>query len=204
MRARRLLGLAVLMLAPEAWAQDDARAREPAEKEPDVFATRPGYAQVQLSAFFGDGVRFNNPYRLATPLGSSAESISRSASYVDVGAAGLLGDPLGLQHGVALRLGVAVEGIRQAVMTPSYVLWRRWRALAAYGRLGLPIVLTPQPTFGFEAGAGGVWFFRGGFGLAAEIVGDVFYGAGTREKATVTYPMLSGQLGLLVAYEVLP
>lgn len=204
MRARRLLGLAVLALAPAAWAQDEAQAPERPEKEPDVFATRPGYAQLQFSAFFGDGVRFNNPYRLSTPLGSSAESVSRSASYVDFGAAGLLGDPLGLQHGVALRLGIAVEGVRQAVMTPSYVLWRRWRALAAYGRLGLPIVLTPQPTFGFEAGVGGVWFFRGGFGLAGEIVGDVFYGAGTRDKATVTYPMLSGQLGFLVAYEVLP
>ena len=40
--------------------------------------------------------------------------------------------------------------------------------------------------------------------VAAEIVGDVFYGAGTREVATPAYPVLSAQLGLVLAVEVLP
>ena len=63
--------------------------------------------------------------------------------------------------------------------------------------------MTPDVTWGFEASLGATWFFLGGFGLAAEMVGDIFYGEGTREKATTTYPVLSGQLGLVIAYEVL-
>ena len=65
-------------------------------------------------------------------------------------------------------------------------------------------MLTPDPTVGFEAGVGGVWFVRGGIGVTGELVGDLFYGAGTREVATPAYPLLSAQLGLTIAYEVLP
>ena len=63
-------------------------------------------------------------------------------------------------------------------MTPSYLAWRRWSSLAVYGRAGVPIVVTPDVTWGLEAGLGATWFFLGGFGVAAEMVGDVFYGAG--------------------------
>jgi hypothetical protein len=166
--------------------------------------TRSGYAQLFATAFLGDGLRFNNPYRLATPLGSSAESVSRTAAYTEIGIAATLGAPAGLQHGAALRMSFALEGVRQAVLVPSYLLWRRWTHFAAYGRAGLPIVLSPDATWGLEAAAGGVWFPRAGLGVAAELVGDVFYGAGTREVATPAYPIVSGQLGVIVAYEVLP
>ena len=45
---------------------------------------------------------------------------------------------------------------------------------------------------------------RAGIGVAAEVVGDLFWGTGTREVAVVSYPLLSAQLGLIVSYEVLP
>jgi hypothetical protein len=163
------------------------------------------YVQLQATVLAGDGLRFNDPYRLATPLGDDAQSVSRSAAYVDLGVAGLfLGDPLGIQTGPALRFSYALEGVRQSVLTPSWLIWRRWRALAAYGRVGIPVVLTPSKTWGYELGVGGVWFARAGIGVIAEIVGSVFYGAGTREVATAAYPMLSGQAGVMVAWEVLP
>lgn len=193
----------VLAAAPLALATVDARAAERTPRE-DPFAVKPGYAQLFVSAMGGTGLRFNNPYRLATPLGTDAESVSRTAGYVDIGVAGTLGNPLGLQHGLALRNTVAVEGVGQVVMTPSYFAWRRWRALAAFGRAGIPLVLTPDVTWGLEASAGGAFFFLGGVGVVAEIVGDVFYGAGTRDVAAATYPVLSGQLGILGSYEVLP
>lgn len=183
---------------------DEAPPVEKPRPEPDPFRTKPGYVQLFATTFFGEGLRFNNPYRLATPIGSDAESLSLTAPYVDVGLGATFGNPLGLQHGGALRTSVALQGVGQVVMTPSYLAWRRWRAIALYGRAGVPIVATPDVTWGLEAGVGATWFFLGGFGLAAEVVGDVFYGAGTREKATVTYPVLSGQLGFVVAYEVLP
>jgi len=49
-----------------------------------------------------------------------------------------------------------------------------------------------------------VWFVRAGVGLAAELVGDVFYGAGTREVATPAYPVLSAQGGLWLSWEAMP
>ncbi len=192
----------VLAAVPLVLATADARAAEAPPE--DAFAVKPGYAQLFVSAMGGTGLRFNNPYRLATPLGSDAESVSRTASYVDIGVAGTLGNPLGLQHGIALRSTVAVSGVGQVVMTPSYFAWRRWRALAAFGRAGIPLVLTPEVTWGLEASAGGAFFFLGGVGVVAEVVGDIFYGAGTRDVAAATYPVLSGQLGILGTYEVLP
>src|ERR1700733_1730099 len=136
------------------------RADEPAAREP------PGtYAQLFATSFVGDGPRFNNPYRLATPLGSSAESVSRTAAYADLGAAVTLGNPAGLQHGVAMRMSFALEGVRQAVLTPAYLAWKRWRAWAVYGRAGLPIVLSPDATWGLEAGGGAGWFGGGGGGV---------------------------------------
>jgi hypothetical protein len=172
--------------------------------EPDPFRTRPGYVQLFLTTFFGDGLRFNNPYRLSTPLGSDAESVSRTAPYIDIGLGATFGNPLGFQHGATLRTSAALSGVGQVVMTPSYLGYRRWSSLALYGRAGIPIVVTPDATWGLEAGLGATWYILGGIGVAAEMVGDVFYGAGTRDKATVTYPVLSGQLGFVVAYEVLP
>lgn len=200
-----ILAALVVTVPSPALADDDGAA--PAEKppaEPDPLGSKPGYVQLFFTSFFGDGLRFNNPYRLATPLGDDAESLSTTAPYVDIGIAVTLGHPLGIQHGAALRTSVAARGVGQVVMTPSYLAWRRWRALAVYGRAGTPLVLTPDVTWGLEAGLGATYFFLGGIGVAAEIVGDVFYGAGTRDKATTTYPVLSGQLGFVVAYEVLP
>lgn len=190
--------------ADEGFTSTSVAPRERVGKEPDPFRTKPGYVQLFATALVGTGLRFNNPYRLATPLGDDAESLSRTATYVDIGIAATFGNPLGLQHGMALRTSGAIEGVGQLVMTPSYFAWRRWRSLAAFGRLGVPLVLTPDVTWGLEAGLGGAWFFMGGLGVAAEIVGDMFYGAGTPDVAAASYPVLSGQLGFIATYEVLP
>lgn len=206
---RSALALAVVVVASvstssAARAADDADEAAPAPTEDEPLAVKPGYAQVFATMMSGAGLRFNNPYRLSTPLGDDAESVSRTSAYLDVGLAMTLGGPLGFQHGAALRTTVAVEGVPQVVMTPSYFGWRRKGALAAFGRAGIPLVLTPDATFGLEAAVGGVFFFLGGLGIVAEVVGDVFYGAGTRDVAVATYPVLSGQLGLMGTYEVLP
>jgi hypothetical protein len=212
MRSAGLLSVAILFSSGVGRADgSDKPAR--AEDQPDVpvvpkkeepFAAKPGYSQFFLTAMGGTGLRFNNPYRLSTSLGSDAESVSRTNAYVDLGLAMTFGSPLGVQHGAALRTTVGVEGVGQAVMTPSYFGWRRKGALAAFGRAGIPLVLTPDVTWGFEGALGGVFFFLGGVGVVAELVGDVFYGTGTRDVATAAYPVLSGQLGFMGTYEVLP
>jgi hypothetical protein len=159
---------------------------------------------VTATTFVGDGLRFNNPYRLATVLGGSAQSVSRTASYMDVGAAVTLGDPARSGHGVAVRVSVALEGTRQSVVTPSYLFQRRFGPWGAYARAGVPLVLSPDTTWGVEGAAGAIRFIRAGIGIAAELVGDVFYGAGTREVATPAYPVLSAQLGLWLSWEAMP
>jgi hypothetical protein len=209
MRARStLLAALAIALAPDVAHAQRAFGDEPKPPEKttpdDPLATKPGYAQVFATVMTGTGLRFNNPYRLSTPLGDDAESVSRTAAYVDIGLAATLGNPLGFQHGAALRTTAAFEGVGQVVTTPSYFVWRRWRALAAFGRAGFPIVLTPDPTWGLEGALGGAIFFLGGIGACAEMIGDVFYGAGTGDVAVATYPVLSGQIGIIATYEALP
>ncbi len=197
------LGLAVLLVAPRAHADGEAASPE-ALGEDKPFETKAGYAQVFVTAMAGTGLRFNNPFRLPTSLGADAESVSRSSAYVDLGFAMTLGRPLAVQHGLALRSSFSLEGIGQSVVTPSYFVWRRRRALAAFGRAGVPVVLAPDTTVGLEAGVGGVLYVTGGLGIVGELVGDLFYGAGSPASTTSTFPMLSGQLGLIGTYEVLP
>src|SRR5262245_58391121 len=86
---------------------------EPRPAPPGDGAT-PISALLQLS--FGRGVRFNNPYRLATPLGDTAESVSLAATYLDLGGALLFG-PGDFRHGVSLGGAVALQGIGQLVLT---------------------------------------------------------------------------------------
>lgn len=207
-RASLLAGAVLLAFGERAAAAQTEREEtpKPEKTRPDEpYKTKDGYAQLFATAMLGDGFRFNNPYRLASPLGSDAESVSRTAAYVDIGIAALpFGDPLGFQHGFVLRAEIAAEGIGQLVLTPSYMLWRRWHAFAAYARAGVPITITPNRTWGLEGGVGGAWFFLGGLGVVAEVVGDLFYGEGTSDVSSAAYPILSGQLGLIGSYEVLP
>ena len=202
--------LALLVsLAREGSARADDEAGAPAAPVARTSRIRPddklpGYLQLFATTFVGDGLRFNNPYRLATPLGSDAESVSITSPYFDIGLGMTFGGAAGLSHGMAFRASFATTGVRQAVLTPSYLIMQRWTRTAVYGRVGAAIVTEPEATWGGEAGVGGVIFVRGGIGIAGEVVGDVFYGAGTRDVAVTTYPVLSAQLGLFFAYEVLP
>jgi len=199
---RPLVLLGAVLVASSAHAEGSSRPQSDREEEP---APKHGLPfTVHAAAFFGDGLRFNDPFRLATVLGSSAEEVSRTSSYVDLAASITLGDPRKFQPGFSLHVSLALEGVQQTAVAPTFVVYRRFRDLAAYARAGFSIVATPETTWGMEGALGGIWFVRGGIGLVAEIVGDLFYGAGTREVSAAAYPVLSGQIGLTVAWEVIP
>jgi hypothetical protein len=171
--------------------------------EPD----RPLGPQAHLlgAAALGRGVRLNNPYRLATPLGDSAESLSLSATYLDLWVGAALGPPAGISHGGALHLAAAIDGIPQQVLTPSYLALQRFSGgWLGFGRAGLPIVLGPDPNLGFELAAGGTWLVSAGLGVTAELVGSIFYGAATHEESVTVIPIIALQLGVMIDYEVLP
>ena len=200
--------VALTALPARGYAQDVESPREASQsstnEDRQPFARKAGWMNAVATAFVGDGLRFNNPYRLSTVLGSQAQSLSRTAAYADLGAALLFADPAFLAHGPTLRISISLAGVPQSVLTPSYLALRRTGCWGVFARAGVPFVLTPEPTWGAEGGVGGIWFARAGLGVAAELVGDLFYGAGTREVATPAYPVLSAQAGLFLSWEAMP
>ncbi len=176
-----------------------------------VAALRPSserggrYARLLGSIGFGTGFRFNNPYRLRTELGSGGESVSMTPGYLDLGAAASFGAPSGLQTGVALHLSAALAGVPQSVLTPSVLaIYRGSPHTIAFARVGAPNLLGPDWNLGGELAVGGGYYLTSGLALTGEVVGDLFVGAGTREVRAAVYPILSGQIGLLVDWEILP
>ena len=163
------------------------------------------YANFLGTISLGESLRFNNPFRLREILGETGESVSRTPLYGVLGLGAAFGNPNWIQHGFMMQWSVALSGIPQSVLTPSYTLivdgMRPW---LLFGRLGVPIVLNPDPGAGGEAAVGGAFLMSAGLGLCAELVGDVFYGAATWEKRITVIPMLSFQFGVIVDFEMLP
>ncbi len=188
--------LAALLVAPSAAAQRRAAA-------PD--SSRGPYVHTFGALGYGRGLRFNNPYRLQTELGSDAQSLSTTAGYVDVAAGAALGNPDGFQHGLVLHLSLAANGISQQVVSASYLLLRPLgERFLGYARAGVPFVLSPDFSAGAEAGAGAAFFLSSGLALTGEALLSVFAGAATWEHDPTWWPIASLQLGLWVDYEVLP
>jgi hypothetical protein len=170
----------------------------------DLTARDP-YFDLVATLMIGDGLRFNNPYRLQHELGHSGQSLSATASYIDLGVGAAMGKPDGLQHGARLGWSLALAGVSQQIITPSYQAMKRFGpSWLVYGWLGLPIILSPDANVGAEIAAGGAWLARAGLGVTLAVVADGFYGAGTRETSAALYPVVSAQAGLLIAYEALP
>ncbi len=193
------LGAGALLVAA-GWSE-----RALAEAAPNPILQRPGYVHVWGVVGAGRALRFNNPFRLATPLGETSRSLSLSATYLDALVVAGFGEPQGWQHGAGLDLSVAVQGIGQETLAPSYVLahllgpaWLGW------ARGGLPIVTRPDPGVGTELGFGLSWRASASFGLSAELVGALFFGAATPERRMTTTPMLGLELGVLLDGEMYP
>jgi hypothetical protein len=157
-----------------------------------------------LSLAVGRGLRFNNPYRLERPLGDSAESVSLAATYLDIGAALMFGDR-DFRHGASLGGDVALQGIGQLVLTPSYLAQFGLNdTLGVSGRVGVPIVVAPDTSLGLEAAVGSNLALAYGLGAQIELVGSVYFGAATDETSITTIPMLSLQLGVFFEHGVSP
>jgi hypothetical protein len=157
-----------------------------------------------LSLAVGRGMRFNNPYRLERPLGDTAESVSLAATYLDIGAAVVFGER-DFRHGASLGGDVALQGIGQLVLTPSYLAqFGLSDTLGVSGRVGVPIVVAPDTSLGLEAAVGSNLALAYGLGAQLELVGSVYFGAATDETSITTIPMLSLQLGVFFEHGVSP
>jgi hypothetical protein len=154
---------------------------------------------------FGRGIRFQNPYRLQTELGDGAESLSLTATYFDLSVAALFAGGQSIFHGATVHASFALDGVTQEVITPSYLLLvrpdPRW---GITGRAGIPIVIEPDASAGFEIAGGGIFYLTAGIGLTASLVGSLFFSAATLESSRPAIPILSMEVGAVYDYEVLP
>jgi hypothetical protein len=142
---------------------------------------------------------------LETPLGDTAESLSLTATYLDLWLGGALGPDDGLQHGAVVHGSIALGGVPQEVLTPSYIaLFAPAPPWLLFARGGLPLVIRPDANVGLETAAGGALFLTGAAAVTAELVLSLFYGAATLDHARTAVPIVSLQIGVLVDYEVLP
>jgi hypothetical protein len=174
-----------------------AQTKPPASE--DVYVH--GFGELML----GKGLRLNNPFRLATPIGDDPDGVSFTAYYIDLGIGAAFGPPAELQHGGAASLSIATDGIAQQVMSLSYVaLYPVTRQALVRGRAGMPIVFGPDASIGMELAAGAAWLFTGGLGVSAELVGSLFYGAAIEDKSSTAVPLLSLEIGVWFDHEVLP
>jgi hypothetical protein len=165
-------------------------------------APRGASARFFGSVAAGTGFRFNNPYRLSTQLGAEATSLSLVDPYLDFAASIVYGH--GLQHGASLHLGAPVTGVFQPYLTPSYVLaYRADLPVLLYGRLGTPILLSPDINIGGEVAGSVSYFLTSGIGLTGEVAFDLFYGAATLETQQSVIPVLALSWGVIVDVEFL-
>lgn len=204
---------ALVWLQPEVCvaqeAGDDAAASEPppvvVERLPKMDCSWPCYAHLWAGLGVGRGLRLNNPFRLQTPLGDNAASLSWSATYADLSVAGLLGDPFGYQHGMGLSASFALDGVSQQVIAPAYVagypLGSHWWLR---GRLGLPIVVSPDVNVGLDVAVGATFLVRASLGVFVDAVYSLYEGAATDRRRATLIPLVSLQAGLALSYEVLP
>lgn len=131
--------------------------------------------------------------------------------FIDVFGAIVFGGGEGWRHGVGAGVSVnlsgdgpsgepGVDGGAQWVAGPYYLAYIRlgWDFLVA-GKLGVPVALTGGLSPGVELAPSLTYFFTAGFGLYLEATASVWFGA-----ASTIHPVVSGEGGIVLDYEVLP
>lgn len=192
--------------APRRVGPPGAPAREATPRlAPETPLPRRAVRRLWAGVALGQGLRFNNPYRLPTVLGRDAESLSLTAPYLDLRLAAVRGSDGGVAQGLSVHASKALRGVAQEVVTPGWQLSldlaRRW---AARGRVGVPVVVRPDLGVGAELGLGGVYRVSAAGGVTVDLVGSWFQGAATPTTPRTDIPILSLELGVLYDHEVLP
>ncbi len=192
-------------LADEAAYAKPAKPAEASSPEARKDDSPGGYINMFATLAFGDGLRFNNPFRLETQLGADAASLSLTPAYVDLGANMTFGLPSRVQHGASVHFGTSLSGVSQTFLNASYILdYHGFAAWMLHARIGPTFLLSPDINVGGELAGGFSYFVTGALGLTSELAFDLFYGAGTLERDYTVVPTLSLQLGIIVDFEVLP
>lgn len=139
-------------------------------------------------------------------------------SYLDAfGGVVLPGSGL-FRHQLTLQVSVNLSGdgnytfgldpLEQWTFMPAYTLRIQPQRVAVpdyyvYGRLGVPLTVSPDFTWGVEVDAGFTYMLLAGFGVYAEVGYSMFVGAKDRSGSVSLHPLLSAELGVVFDIEVL-
>lgn len=82
----------------------------------------------------------------------------------------------------------------QDTPVPDYLL---------YGRIGVPLTVSPDFVWGIQADVGFTYMLLAGFGVYVELGYSMFFGGEDRGGDTSIHPLLSGELGVVFDIEVL-
>ncbi|MCA9582225.1 MAG: hypothetical protein KC416_10560 [Myxococcales bacterium] len=112
----------------------------------------------------------------------------------------------GLGLGVALNLTsdggviIGVDAFQQAVLAPTYLSRIGFTEdILGTVKVAVPWVVSPRTNVGLELALGGVWMALAGFGPYVELGFSTFLGG---EQSV--HPLLTGEIGVVIDYEVLP
>jgi len=123
-----------------------------------------------------------------------------------------------IRHGFTLGVGLNLSGDgsysfgldpgQQLILTPSYVIkvgigHDQVPDLALLGHVGVPLALTPDFSPGAELGIGAAYMLLAGIGVYVDVSYSMFFGGDSRSGGVTVHPLLSGEVGLYIDYEVL-
>lgn len=94
---------------------------------------------------------------------------------------------------------IGVDPASQLVLGPTYGLYIPLDDWVFLPKFTVPIAVSPEPSLGFELTVLAAYRFLAGLGAYAEIGASVWIGG-----AGSIHPLLSGELGIMIDYEVLP
>ncbi len=139
-------------------------------------------------------------------------------SYLDAfGGVVLPGSGL-LRHQLTLQVSVNLSGdgnysfgldpLQQWSFMPAYTLRIQPQRIPVpdyllYGRVGIPLTVSPEFTWGAEIDAGFAYMLLAGLGVYVELGYSMYFGGKDRSGSTSLHPLLSGELGVLFDIEVL-
>ncbi len=94
---------------------------------------------------------------------------------------------------------VGVDAGTQFVVGPSYGLYIPVGDFLLLPKFSVPIAVSSGPSLGLGLSLGAAYRFLAGFGIYAELGASMFFGT-----AASVHPLGSGEIGLIIDYEVLP
>jgi hypothetical protein len=134
--------------------------------------------------------------------------------YIDLFGAFVLPGPMeGLRHGIGINASLnltgdgpappsslGLDGANQIALGPYYMAYLRlgWDFLIGV-KLGVPVSLSPGIAPGVELAVSLTWYLTAGLGLYVEASASAWLGT-----ASTLHPLLSGEAGVAIDYEVLP